>query len=64
MPYLPNKDSKVVVEGIDSLLWALVEAEFTAVTELSKIQFDELRYQVSRILRRLVENFLDPEDDD
>lgn len=62
--YLPNikaqKGSSINVQGLDSLLWALSVSELNAVNEDTKNYFDELRYEVSRILRKLVEDLPDP----
>ncbi|WP_088034865.1 ATP-binding protein [Evansella clarkii] len=59
--YLPNLISGVTIQGMDSLLWALSEAELGTVSEDTKYHLRELRYEVSRILRRLVEDLPEPE---
>jgi hypothetical protein len=59
--YLPNRKSGVTVQGLDSLLWALCAAELGTVNEETKRYFEELRYEVSRLLRRLVEDLPDPD---
>jgi hypothetical protein len=59
--YVPNLSSGVTVQGMDSLLWALCEAELGTINESTKYHLKELRYEVSRILRRLVEDLPDPE---
>ena len=59
--YLPNLTSGVTVRGMDSLLWALSEAELGTVNEATKNHFQELRYEVSRILRKLVEDLPEPD---
>jgi hypothetical protein len=46
---------------MDSLLWALVEAELGATAEGTQKHFRELRYEVSRILRALVEDMPEPD---
>jgi hypothetical protein len=62
--YIPNKNSGVTVQGLDSLIWGLCAAELGNVSESNKRNFEEMRYEVSRILRRLVEDLPDaPEDD-
>lgn len=58
--YIPNKKSGVTVQGLDSLLWGLCAAELGNVNESNKRNFEEMRYEVSRILRRLVEDLPDP----
>ncbi|NMB71336.1 MAG: ATP-binding protein [Bacteroidales bacterium] len=59
--YIPNLNSGVLVQGMDSLLWALAEAELSTINEATKRHFEELRYEVSRILRKLVEDLPEPE---
>lgn len=59
--YLPNLNSGVTIQGMDSLLWALSEAELGTISEDTKYHLKELRYQVSRILRRLVEDLPEPQ---
>jgi len=58
--YIPNKKSGVTVQGLDSLIWGLCAAELGNVSESNKRNFEEMRYEVSRILRRLVEDLPDP----
>ena len=65
--YVPNLSSGVTVQGMDSLLWALCAAELGTVNESTKRYFGELRYEVSRLLRRLVDDLPEPDlenDDD
>ena len=65
--YVPNLSSGVTVQGMDSLLWALCAAELGTVNESTKRHFAELRYEVSRLLRRLVDDLPEPDlksDDD
>jgi len=59
--YVPNLASGVTIQGMDSLLWALVEAELGATAEGTQKHFRELRYEVSRILRALVEDLPEPD---
>lgn len=61
--YVPNKKSGAVIQGLDSLIWAMCVAELGNVNEQNKRNFEEMRYEVSRILRRLVEDLPDPEVD-
>lgn len=58
--YVPNHNSGVTMQGLDSLLWALVEAELGTVNESTKSHFEELRFEVSRLLRKLVEDMPEP----
>lgn len=59
--YIPNLSSDVTIQGMDSLLWALSEAELATVNERTRGHFEELRFEVSRILRHLVEDLPDPD---
>ncbi len=59
--YVPNLSSDVTVQGMDSLLWAMVEAELGTINEATKNHFEELRFEVSRLLRKLVEDLPEPE---
>jgi len=61
--YLPNRDSGVTIQGLDSLLWALCAAELGCISNDTKRKFEEMRFEVSRLLRQLVEDMPDaPED--
>jgi len=66
--YLPNissqNGSSVNVQAIDYLFWALSVAELKSVNDNNREHFDEMRYEVSRILRKLVEMLPDPVEDD
>lgn len=62
--YIPNKKSGVTVQGLDSLMWGLCAAELGNVSESSQRNFEEMRYEVSRILRRLAEDLPEPSEDD
>lgn len=59
--YLPNRQSGVTIQGLDSLLWALCAAELGTISDSTKRHFEELRYEVARLLRTLVEDLPDPE---
>ena len=62
--YVPNLNSSVTVQGMDSLLWALCVAELSATTDKTAEAFMDMRYEVTRILRKLVEALPEPEADD
>jgi len=62
--YLPNQKSGVIVQGLDSLIWGLCAAELGNVSESNKRNFEEMRYEVSRILRRLVDDLPEPPEAD
>ena len=59
--YVPNFLSGVTIQGMDSLLWALCRAEFGTVNDATKRHSEELRYEVSRLLRRLVDDLPEPD---
>lgn len=59
--YVPNINRSVTVQGMDSLLWSLAVAELTAMREATSDHFKDLRYEMSRILERLVETLPEPE---
>jgi hypothetical protein len=59
--YVPNLNRSVTVQGMDSLLWALAVAELTAYHDETSEHFKDLRFELSRILSKLVEGLPDPE---
>lgn len=59
--YVPNLQSGVTVQGMDSLLWGLCMAELSTISDSTARHFEEMRFEVSRILRRLVEDLPEPE---
>jgi hypothetical protein len=59
--YVPNLASGVTIQGMDSLLWSLAEAELGTISDNTLKHFKELRFEVSRILRALVEDLPEPE---
>ncbi len=60
--YIPNINKSVTMQGMDALLWALCVAEFTTVSDKTAESFKDLRYEVSRILDKLVQTLPDPEE--
>lgn len=62
--YVPNLNRSVTVQGMDSLLWALAVAELTTVQDSTSAHFKDLRYELSKILSKLVEGLPDPELDE
>ena len=62
--YLPNLAQGVTVQGMDSLLWGLCLAELSTISSSTADHFEQMRYEVSRILRKLVEDLPEPELDD
>ncbi len=61
--YVPNLRHGVTVQGMDSLMWAMCAAELSTINDDTKRHFNELRFEVSRLLRRLVADLPDPEAD-
>ena len=59
--YAPVLQNHVLVEGMDALLWALSEAEMSTYNEDTKEQYEDMRVQVSRILKKLVNDLPDPD---
>lgn len=62
--YVPNINHGVTIQGLDSLLWALSEAELGTVNDATQNHFRELRYEVSRLLRALVKDLPEPNFED
>lgn len=62
--YSPILAQNVMVTGMDALLWALAEAEHKTYNEEIKEQYEEIRIAVSRILKTLVADLPDPEEDE
>lgn len=62
--YGPYLSQHVVVEGLDYLLWALAEAENSTCNPESIENYEDMRYTVSRNLRKLVADLPDPELDE
>jgi len=59
--YVPNLTTGVTIQGMDALLWGLALSELNCTTEANKQLFDDLRFEVSRNLRKLVEDLPEPE---
>ncbi|MBO5367675.1 ATP-binding protein [Methanocorpusculum sp.] len=59
--YYPVLSRNVMVTGMDSLLWALGLAELATVDDRTADQYEELRYRVSRTLKKLVADLPDPD---
>jgi hypothetical protein len=58
--YVPNLKSGVTIQGMDALLWGLSVAELNCATEKTQEMFSDLRYDISRNLKKLVEKLPDP----
>jgi hypothetical protein len=48
------------MQGLDSLMWALSVAELSTVQDGTAAMFQDMRYEISRILEKLVETLPDP----
>lgn len=59
--YVPNLSQGVTIQGMDALLWGLSTAELNCVSDGTKAHFEELRYEVSRNLKKLVEDLPEPD---
>ncbi len=59
--YYPVLQQNVLVTGMDALLWALAEAELSTFNAETKEQFEDMRFLVSKCLRKLVIDLPDPE---
>ena len=61
LPSILNKETSVgTIEGMDALLWALSVAELMTINQQTRGYFSDLRYEVSKILRKLVDSLPDP----
>lgn len=58
--YVPNLKSGVTIQGMDSLIWGLCVAELSTINSNTLTHFEELRFELSRILRRLVADLPEP----
>ena len=57
--YGPNIDNQSLIQGLDFMLWGLAEAEMSTYNEDTREQYEEMRNQVSRILKKLVKELPD-----
>ena len=63
--YLANKNNKSITMGLDGLFWALSMAEFkTMLASPQQNWFEELRYEVSKILRQFSKSLPELSDED
>ena len=62
--YVPNLNRGVTVQGLDALLWALCMAELSTTADATEEAMSDMRYEVSRILRKLAEALPEPLSDD
>ena len=61
--YYPNQKSGVTMIGLDSMLWAFVEAEYGTINDYQKRDFEDFRMKISSILSRLVDSLPEPDID-
>lgn len=61
--YVPNLNNSVTLQGMDSLMWALCVAELTTMRDETAEHFNDMRYELSRLLAKLVDNLPDPEEE-
>ena len=59
--YVPNFSAGVTVQGMDALLWGLAVSELNCTSDANKRMFEDLRFEVSRNLRKLVEDLPEAE---
>ena len=57
--YSANYNNPVLIQSMDSLFWALANAEISAISEKSKRNIEELRFLVSKDLRYLADELPD-----
>ena len=50
-----------MVTGMDALLWALAEAEFSTYNPETREQYEDMRISVSRCLKKLIADLPDPD---
>jgi hypothetical protein len=62
--YVPNLSKAVTIQGMDALLWSLSEAELSNMNKDVNAYFENLRREVSRILRTLVADLPEPKLED
>jgi hypothetical protein len=62
--YVPNLAKSTTISGMDSLLWALAVAELDIASPQIADDLEDLRFRVSRMLRKLVEGLPEATEDD
>ncbi len=62
--YYPILQQNIMVTGMDALLWALAEAELSTFNSETKEQYEDMRIQVSRYIKKLIADLPDPEPED
>lgn len=59
--YYPALSQSTLVMGMDALLWALAEQELATYSNETQELFEDLRYNISRTLKKLVKDLPDPD---
>lgn len=59
--YQPVLNQANLITGMDALLWALAEAELSTFNNETREQYEDMRIQVSRCLRKLVADLPEPD---
>ena len=62
--YYPVINQSVMVTGMDALLWALSEAEHGTYNEETREYYEEMRIMVSNILKKLLVDLPEPDNED
>lgn len=60
--YVPLFDQPLALEGLDFLLYAMMDAEFATRTDRTKEQFQQMRMRMSMTLRSLAEELPDADE--
>ena len=60
MPNIKTLEGTTIL-GLDAFIWALSLAELNCVSESTKVMFTDMRYEVSRNLKKLVEGLHEPD---
>ena len=58
--YFPVLSESVLITGMDALLWAMAETELNLYNDTTRDLYEDIRYQVSRALKKLVADLPDP----
>ncbi len=59
--YYPALSQSTLVMGMDALLWALAEQELASYSDETQELFEDLRYNISRTIKKLVKDLPDPD---
>ena len=59
--YYPVLGESVLITGMDALLWAMAETELNLYNDATKDLYEDIRFQVSRALKKLVADLPEPD---